>query len=131
MEDPVSFIDFFQALVSGTGVLLGFALASQITILTHVLTLSEAELSSTLNKQKILIFFTWFFTIINIVLIFCLVIFQSATTEKPYVDVRIELFPYARFAYYAYMYILPGLIIISQFKCSYVITKMLRRRAKE
>ncbi len=44
MQILVITLIFFEGLMGGTGVLLGFTLASQITILTHVLNLSELDL---------------------------------------------------------------------------------------
>jgi hypothetical protein len=130
MPNPGDYTNFFQGLIGGTGVLLGFTLASQITILTHVLDLSELDLISNPNKNKILIILTWFFSFVTIILSFCLVTFHAASTDKPEVYVRDELAACVRIAYLAYIF-LPVLIVVSQIICSYVITKMLRRRAKE
>lgn len=132
MEEPGSFIDFFQALISGTGVLLGFSLASQITILTHVLDLTKVtDKSSEPKKQWILIFFTWFFTIITIILCFCLISFQASTAETPVIMVRDTIKNYVEIAYYLYALVLPILIIISQVICSLNITKILGARTRE
>lgn len=121
-------IDFFQGLIGGTGVLLGFTLASQINILTHVLDLSESDLVAKSNLNKKLIYLTWFFSLVTAVLCFCLLIFHWATSDKPYVYVRDELATLAQIAYLAYIF-LPVVIFISQFCCSFIITERLRRRA--
>lgn len=113
--------DFFQGLISGTGVLLGFTLASQIVILFQMIVLPEANTSTLKHKYfKVFIISSWLCTIISIFSAYCIWILSNAISGD--YNVNVTYHPgFVQSAYYLYLGSLI-LIIVFQFFCSAFIT---------
>ena len=112
--------DFFQGLISGIGVLLGFTLASQVTILSQVFVLWK-ENSPSSHREKSLLYkiLSWFFTFISSCLSLSLWIFHLATA--PGRVLIVENAKAVNVANWIYVIVLI-LITFFQISCSVVIT---------
>lgn len=117
-------IDFFQGLISGTGVFLGFTLASQITILSSVFDKSKSNsASASINTDKGIIFcvFSWLFVLLSIILSCCLWYFHLATApENGITGLVEELAKYVESAYGLYFWVLVLTNIIQIISAIYI-----------
>lgn len=112
--------DFFPALISGIGVLLGFTLASQIVILFQLIVLPEANTSKLTHKYiEVFIISSWFCTIISIFSVYCLWILSNVIS----IDYKVEV-AQPKVVESAYCLYLSSLILIVIFQifCSALIT---------
>ncbi|NLJ49574.1 MAG: hypothetical protein GX428_08325 [Candidatus Atribacteria bacterium] len=124
--ENVNGIDFFQGLISGTGVLLGFTLASQIAILLQFFSSLEAKRSSLPQESSKVykfsswasIILSWACTTISALLIYCLVTFNAAILSNPKVIVPVELKDSVNLAFCLYkiaLYLILGLQVSISF----------------